>query len=367
MEKQKTQRKKQENKTKSEENYIQDASKISNEDKEMVKNNLLETVRSGQFEIELTKEEKEMPYFEAQYHKKTCPDGNCDGGGYTYQTVNKKIVSYSCTCLKKEIMVRKLKNANFDIDFFDATLEDFPDLDSLVKLNYFKPFDKPLDRIQVMDRLFGTEKGKKVTGKTKKDYEPTDEDEANIYIHKNYEIRKQSSISKFMTNYAKRILEIHEKGEKTLHLLMTGDPGKAKSYMACAIGRYFLENNKTVAYTKMEPLMQILKSDKSQENHPLIEDLKKKDLFIFDELGGEYHKENGWALKQIQNLFKERHDSNKPTIIVTNLYPHELHETYDDKIMSIFNGRFIMVQPFGEIDLRTYFRKREIDHLDFIE
>ena len=83
-------------------------------------------------------------------------------------------------------------------------------------------------------------------------------------------------------------------------------------------------------------------------------------------LGQEYHTDTKYALKQIQDIFKERQELGLPIIVTTNSYPNELEDYYEGSLMSTFHGRFLMMVSSGEFDLRTLEARKRYDELDFL-
>lgn len=297
------------------------------------------------------KKQFRFPQTEDDLHKgfeqETCVFHLCDGSGYTKEVKKGKQVSIRCKCYVEHVLTRKLKNANIPPNFWEVELDQLKAIDDKISLSHLKPKVK---------------QGEKKINNRKKTQDPETPDE---YVARTYDVKDISKgMFYFADNYTKTILPLlNEKPrKKTLNLMLMGDPGKGKTYMANAIAKEFLRNGKTVYFNRMRAIL-----DEAFENKAKIMHLvRTKDLLIIDELGQEYHTDTKYALKQIQDIFKERQELGLPIIVTTNSYPNELEDYYEGSLMSTFHGRFLMMITHGEFDLRTLEARKRYDELDFL-
>lgn len=292
-----------------------------------------------------------LPKNEDDYYKgfeqKKCPHNLCDGSGYTKKTQNNKTVTIRCECYNEFVLNRRLANSQIQHNFWGVELQDLKDISEKVNITHLKP--------KVIQ-------GEKKVDKRKKVQDPETPDD---YVSRTYDTKEiNKGVFYFAENYTQESLKrLDSKPKKTaLNLMLIGDPGKGKTYMTCAIAKEFMRRGKSVYFTRMRTLL-----DEAFENKTQIRNIvRKKDLLIIDELGQEYHTDSQWALKQIQDIFKERQETGLPIICTTNAYPNELEDYYEGSLMSTFHGKFLMMLMHGDYDLRTIEARKIYDELDFL-
>ena len=297
------------------------------------------------------KKQFNLPKLEDDLHKgfeqERCAFDLCDGSGYTKETKNGKSISVRCTCYHEFVMKRKLKNANIPPNFWSVELSDLKTIEDKIQISHLKPKLK---------------QGEEKIDKRKKTPDPETPD---AYIARTYDTKQiAKGMYYFADNYLKTVLPLLDETprQKTLNLMLMGDPGKGKTHMANAIAKEFLRNGKTVYFNRMRAIL-----DEAYDNKAKIMELvRTKDLLIIDEMGQEYHTDTKYALKQIQDIFKERQETGLPIIVTTNSYPNELEDYYEGSLMSTFHGRFLMMVTSGEVDLRTLEARKIYEGLDFL-
>lgn len=295
---------------------------------------------------ELPMHRNEDDYYRG-FDQKSCPHGLCDGSGYTTQERPSGTVSIHCQCYEDAVLNIKLKNSKIQPNFWNVELNNLTFLDDKISISHLKPKLNPEER---------------KIDKRKKTIDPETPTEFTERTYDQKLIRK--GIHYFSENYITKVLEFMEENprKKTLNLMLMGDPGKGKTHMACAIAKEFMRKGKTVHFTRMRTLL-----DEAYDNKNEIRELvRTKDLLIIDELGQEYHTDSQWALKQIQDIFKERQETGLPIICTTNAYPNELESYYEGSLMSTFHGRFLMMMLYGDYDLRILEARKTYDELDFL-
>ncbi|GAB6565962.1 ATP-binding protein [Bacillus cereus] len=321
--------------------------------------NMMNAIKNKNIHFELTEDEKEDGYFNVTNNK--CRFGNCDGTGFIYTKVNKRWKTSECKCRQELILNRKLYNAQIEPEFFDSSLTKLSDIDDYLTLYRLQPREHPVPLEDVIQQLKLNIKTRKKPANVGSWKELPEEYHADTYIDMYYSRVQQRKASEFFTGYINSIFKRIENNQKTINLLLFGEPGAAKSYTSSAIAKTFLKKGKTAFYVRMKKLI-----DNPKILEESIQTIKDSEICIFDELGGEYHKETKWALKQIQDIIKMRQEQNLPTIVITNLYPHELHTLYKQKVMSIFNGKFLPIHMVNSVDLRIHFQLNDIAGEDFL-
>ncbi len=109
-------------------------------------------------------------------------------------------------------------------------------------------------------------------------------------------------------------------------LLLYGNTGTGKTFLACCIGNALLEKGHSVYFTSTVKLLDRKKSyhagdDEDKELDRLIETV---DLLILDDLDAERHTD--YANEIIYSVIDDRIDAEKPMIITTNLTISQLED-----------------------------------------
>ena len=118
--------------------------------------------------------------------------------------------------------------------------------------------------------------------------------------------------------YAANFKECKNKG---LGLLVYGEPGNGKTYLASAIANELLKQYVTVICVSINALLERIQEtynkwgNEAESN--VIKSLYNADLLIIDDLGVE--KGSDWSRSIIYNIIDSRYRSNLPLIITSNL------------------------------------------------
>lgn len=260
----------------------------------------------------------------ASFVQTSCPYNMCDGSGYIIEFVNEKKKAQDCKCVKDEIVRRKLRNSNMDDAYWNRELK----LEGLEGV-LLHPLANPPER--------QLQKGK--NGAVLKVQEPESPQE---YIDRCYkQIQMKNGLEAFMKEYTTRTLEFvgEEPRQKVKNLILLGDTGRGKTYIANMAGKEYLMNGKRVYFTTMRTLVKdVINPQKDIEKI-----VSEVDLLLIDELGYEYHTDTGWAITQIKELLRVRYNKKLPVVCTTNLYPSDISELYDKSLMSLFHGTYFMV------------------------
>lgn len=142
------------------------------------------------------------------------------------------------------------------------------------------------------------------------------------------------------------------------NLLIYGNAGVGKTFLANSIANELIQQAVTVIYLTSYQLFEILQKNKFQrsneqynkQDNQVTEDfIYECDLLIIDDLGTEFN--NSFVTSQLYNCINERHLKKKSTIISTNLSPEELLATYSERISSRLIGNYTLLNIYGD-DIR---------------
>jgi len=131
-----------------------------------------------------------------------------------------------------------------------------------------------------------------------------------------------SESSKQMFDFGKKYVENFKQcKDNSLGLLIYGEPGNGKTYLASAIANDLLKSYVSVVCTSINGLLDRIKQTYNkwgkEAESDVIRGICNADLFILDDLGTEQHKD--WSKSMIYNLIDSRYRSELPIIITTNL------------------------------------------------
>ena len=145
------------------------------------------------------------------------------------------------------------------------------------------------------------------------------------------------------------------------NLLISGNTGVGKTYLANCIAGEILKAGKSVIYMSAHQFFSQLADytfRRGQENADTLSFLLHCDLLIIDDLGTELN--NGFINSQFFLCINERILHRKSTIISTNLSLKQLSQTYTERISSRFIESYEYFHIYGE-DIRI---KKAVSSLD---
>ena len=121
-------------------------------------------------------------------------------------------------------------------------------------------------------------------------------------------------------------------------LLLWGDTGTGKSFIAGCIANALLEKGVPVLMTNFARILNALTSMYNEDRNSYIDSLNEYSLLIIDDLGMERSSE--FAQEQVFNVIDSRYRSKKPLIVTTNLTLEELKYPEDIAHQRIY-GRIL--------------------------
>jgi len=162
-------------------------------------------------------------------------------------------------------------------------------------------------------------------------------------------------------SYAKQYVEHwDEVKKKNIGLLLWGDVGTGKSYMAACIANALLEQEKKVLMTNFSTICNQIFA--STDKNAYIEAVCSYDLLILDDLGSE--RSSSYMMENVFQVIDRRVCSGKPMIITTNLTVKEMRETQNMDEKRIYDRVLQNCQPIcvnGENQRREKSKQNRIE------
>ena len=143
---------------------------------------------------------------------------------------------------------------------------------------------------------------------------------------------------------AKRYTENWKKVKaENLGLLLWGDVGTGKSFLAACIANALLEKGVPVLMTNFSKILNQMGAMYSDERYRYIASFNRFSLLIIDDLGIERNTE--YALEQVYAVIDERYKTGLPLIITTNLTISQLRNPEDVAHARIYSRILEMCTP----------------------
>lgn len=143
---------------------------------------------------------------------------------------------------------------------------------------------------------------------------------------------------------AKKYCENWEKIYKNNNgLLLWGDVGTGKTFMAGCIANELINNKVPVMMTSLTKIINNLQGFVISDKNEYLNSLNKFKLLILDDLGAE--RQSDFALEQVFNVIDNRYKNQQPVIITTNLTLSELKKPSDIKYKRIYDRILEMCVP----------------------
>ena len=130
---------------------------------------------------------------------------------------------------------------------------------------------------------------------------------------------------------------------ENLGLLLWGDVGTGKSFVAACIANALLDQGIPVLMTNFSKILNQMGAMYSEERYRYIASFSNYSLLILDDLGIERSTE--YALEQVYAVIDERYKSGLPVIITTNLKIAEIRNPEDVAYARIYSRILEMCTP----------------------
>ena len=140
--------------------------------------------------------------------------------------------------------------------------------------------------------------------------------------------------------YAEKFSEMRKKNQG---LLLYGGVGTGKTFAACCIGNYLMENLIPVFATSIVKILQSKFSMSPDNFDSLTSKINAADMLIIDDLGAERSTE--YAVETVYNIIDCRYRVGKPMIVTTNLSLDEMKNCPDVKCRRIYDRIFEVCYP----------------------
>lgn len=137
-------------------------------------------------------------------------------------------------------------------------------------------------------------------------------------------------------------------------ILFYGNPGLGKTFLCNCIAKDLLDRGKTVLYVTAFQLFKMVenekfKKDEFESESGFLDLIYDADLLIIDDLGTEFS--TIVSNSELFNIINLRLNSERSTIISTNLNPKDLMNQYSERVASRIFGEYDTFHLFGD-DIR---------------
>lgn len=159
-------------------------------------------------------------------------------------------------------------------------------------------------------------------------------------------------------HYCQRFANGVAKGTQEESLLLSGDVGRGKTFLASAIANVAVAAHRSVVYFTFAEFLDLLRSAKMEGNEEYREGIQRlldADLIILDDLGAE--KVTEFVAQELFTIINHRMNRRLPMVISTNLTAAEIEETYGSRIASrlLYASEFV---PLRGEDVRLVLYRR---------
>ena len=141
------------------------------------------------------------------------------------------------------------------------------------------------------------------------------------YLH-DYTFANDKGYNPEISKAREYVAQWSEMKKSCIGLLLWGDVGTGKTFIAACIANALIEQGVPVLMTNFSKILNQLSSMFNEDRNKYIESMNGYSLLIIDDLGIERNSE--FALEQVFNVIDSRYRSKKPLIVTTNLTLDEL-------------------------------------------
>ena len=139
------------------------------------------------------------------------------------------------------------------------------------------------------------------------------------------------------------------------NIVFSGNTGVGKTYLSNCIAKALLDRYYSVIYLSAKELFEVLVKvniEKSEEQRYVLlaKEVYDSDMLIIDDLGSELF--NHFTTSEFFHIINRRINTEKSTIISTNLSLDKMRDTYSERVTSRIRKSFIYIRLFGN-DIRA--------------
>ena len=160
----------------------------------------------------------------------------------------------------------------------------------------------------------------------------------------------------FNADRAKNEVFSNKQGENDRRsIVFSGSTGVGKTYLSNCIAKVLLDRYYSVIYLSAKELFETLVKvniEKSEEQKYLllVKEVYECDMLIIDDLGSELF--NHFTTSEFFHIINRRINTEKSTIISTNLSLDKMRDTYSERVTSRIRKSFIYIRLYGN-DIRA--------------
>lgn len=159
----------------------------------------------------------------------------------------------------------------------------------------------------------------------------------------------------FKINGSKNAVDTASDENDRRNIIFSGNTGVGKTYLSNCIAKVLLDRYYSVIYLSAKELFEALvkvKLEKSEDQKYLllIEEVYESDMLIIDDLGTELS--NHFTTTEFFHIINRRVNTEKSTIISTNLSLDEMRDIYSERVTSRIRKSFMYIRLFGN-DIRA--------------
>ena len=160
----------------------------------------------------------------------------------------------------------------------------------------------------------------------------------------------------FNADRTKNEVSSNKQGENDRRsIVFSGSTGVGKTYLSNCIAKVLLDRYYSVIYLSAKELFETLVKvniEKSEEQKYLllVKEVYECDMLIIDDLGSELF--NHFTTSEFFHIINRRINTEKSTIISTNLSLDKMRDTYSERVTSRIRKSFIYIRLYGN-DIRA--------------
>ena len=165
--------------------------------------------------------------------------------------------------------------------------------------------------------------------------------------------RQMEEILAYCRSYADHFSLSSPSTPASRSLMLTGSTGLGKTHLSLAIATGVIDRGFGVVYGSCPNLLDRLEKEKfarsGVEGEGALASLLECDLLIIDDLGTEFS--TSFTQAALYNLVNSRINTNRPTIVSTNLDLEQIEKLYGERMVSRLIGSYAFLHFYGR-DIR---------------